>query len=99
MHHDPVNSDERQLAAAAHARAVSCPASLEDWEDRVAERCRQKADTLGIIQSIDVYVRAEKLSESQAIALLQDLETGDGHNLMIDYLRTEDPAWSPGTDV
>jgi hypothetical protein len=65
--------------AHAHARAFWCPVTLDDWEDRVAEKCRSEKKLLGMIQLIDMECQSGRLSEAHGIDLLKKIEAeGEG---------------------
>lgn len=66
--------EKHRLAAEARKRAMRCPATLDDWEERVAERWRRDTDVLTAIQVIDLDFRSGRLREADAIALLQRIE-------------------------
>lgn len=76
------STEEEELLgkmAYAHARALWCPVTLDDWEDRVAEKCRSEKKLLGMIQLIDMECQSGRLSEAHGIDLLKKIEAeGEG---------------------
>lgn len=69
------NEEQHRLAEEARARALHCPATLDDWEEKVADKWCQDGNVLAAIQVIDLDFRSGVLGESEAIELLKRLET------------------------